>query len=126
MLFAVALFGSVASRADDIKEADYPVQYEVTMTAKDSKVPIEKKCAMTLRDKSKPDVEINVWKGGVGSCQLLVKGMVYRGRQNDKKNQIELVIPIGDTKAKIDTWQIIGTVELTPKSERPGSEGPGS
>jgi hypothetical protein len=121
LLLAVVLFGSILSRADDIKEADYPVQYEVTMTAKDSKGPVDKKCTMTLRDKSKPDVAINVWKKGVGSCQLLDSSMVYRGRQNDKKNQIEIVIPVGETKARIDTWQIIGTVDLTPRSERPGS-----
>jgi hypothetical protein len=121
LLLPVVLFLSVPSRADDIKEADYPVQYEVVMTAKDGKLPVEKKCSMTLRDKSKPDVAINVWKKGVGSCQLLDSGMVYRGRQNDKKNQIEIVIPVGETKARIDAWQIIGTVNLKPQSERPGS-----
>jgi len=119
-LFLVALaVGAVW--ASDIKEADYPVQYEVTMATKDSKLAVERQCAMTLRDKAKPDIEINVWKKGIGSCQLLDQGKVYRGRENEKKNEIEIVIPVGDTKAKIETWQIAGKVNLKPLSERPQS-----
>lgn len=109
------------SRASDIKEADYPVQYEVMPAGKDGKAAADKKCTMTLQDKTKPDVAINVWKKGVGACRILDEGKVYRGRQNDKKNAIEIVIPVGETKARIETWEIIGIVDLKPRTERPSS-----
>lgn len=109
------------TRASDIKEADYPIQYEVTAATKDSKLAVEKQCTMTLQDKAKPDIAINVYKKGIGSCQLLDQGKIYRGRPNARKNEIEIVIPVGDTKARIDTWQIVGTVDLKPKSDRPQS-----
>jgi len=120
-LFCLSALLPASSRASDIKEADYPVQYEVTMAAKDSKLAVDKQCTMTLVDKAKPDTAINVWKKGFGSCQLLDQGKVYRGRENDKKNEIEIVIPVGETKARIETWQIGGTVDLKPRSERPSS-----
>lgn len=107
-------------RAGDIKEADYPNQYEVMNTNKSSKLMVEKSCSMTLRDKAKPGVAINVAKNGYGSCQILENGKVYRGRQNAKKNELELVIT-GEKKdkAKVENWQIVGTVDITPGSERP-------
>ena len=121
LLAFVFSFTPGPSRASDIKEADYPVQYEVMPAGKDGKPAADKKCTMTLQEKSKPDVAINVWKKGLGSCQLLDQGKVYRGRQNDKKNSIEIVIPVGETKARIETWEIIGIVDLKPRAERPSS-----
>lgn len=112
---------AVSLRASDIREVDYPVQYQVMTTGKESKLAADKKCTMTLVDKAKPDVAINVWKKGVGSCQLLDPNTVYRGRENDKKNEIEIVIPVGDTKARIESWGIAGTVDLKPRTERPGA-----
>ena len=98
-----------------IKGDDYPVQYEVMDTSKDGKVAGEKSCTMTLRDQSQNKVVINVWKKGVGACHVLDTGKVYRGRLNDKKNEIELVILVGTDKARVEDWQIIGTVDITPK-----------
>lgn len=112
---------AVSLPASDIREVDYPVQYQVMTTGKESKLAVDKKCTMTLVDKAKPEVAINVWKRGIGSCQTLDPNTVYRGRENDKKNEIEIVIPVGETKARIDTWQIIGTVDMKPKSDRPGA-----
>src|SRR5580704_18438978 len=106
LVLSLAVFAPVVGRASDIKEADYPVQYEVMMTTKDSKLAVEKQCTMTLRDKAKPDVAINVWKKGIGSCELLDQGKVYRGRENDRKNEIEIIIPVGESKARIEAWQI--------------------
>jgi hypothetical protein len=122
LLLLVLPILSVPVRAGgEIKEADYPNQYEVTDTSKGSKVLVEKSCSMTLRDKAKPDVVINVSKKGYGSCQLLDNGKVYRGRLNDKKNEIEIVIPVGVTKARVEGWQITGTVDAKPRSDRPTS-----
>jgi hypothetical protein len=104
----------VPLRAGDIKEVDYPVQYEVMDTGKSQSMVIEKVCSMTLRDKAKPDVAINVQRKGYGSCHVPDSGKVFRGRENDKKNAIDLVILVGEDKARIETWQIIGTVEITP------------
>jgi hypothetical protein len=101
-------------RADDIKEVDYPVQYEVMETTKSQTMVIQKVCSMTLRDKAKPNVAINVTRKGVGSCHIPDSGTVFHGRQNDKKNQIELVILVGEDKARIEAWQIVGTVQMTP------------
>ncbi len=121
LVLSLAVFAPVVGRASDIKEADYPVQYEVMMTTKDSKLAVEKQCTMTLRDKAKPDVAINVWKKGIGSCELLDQGKVYRGRENDRKNEIEIIIPVGESKARIEAWQIGGTVDLKPRADRPSS-----
>lgn len=124
MLLLLVLFPvlAVALRAGgDINEADYPTQYEVTDSSRAAKLVIEKDCSMTLRDKAKPDVTINVSKKGYGSCQLLASGQVYHGRQNDKKNQIELVVPVSDSKARVENWQITGTVDAAPRADRPTS-----
>lgn len=115
----VLQFVAVAVRADDIKEADYPNQYEVVEAGKTGKI-VEKTCSMTLHDKAKPDVTITVSRKAVGSCQPLDSGKVYRGRENQKKNEIEIVVPVGDTKARVENWQINGIVNTTPTSERPG------
>src|SRR5579871_1877485 len=56
-LIALALsIAAVSVRASEIKESDYPNQYEVMMTNKTSKMMINKSCAMTLRDRAKPNV----------------------------------------------------------------------
>jgi len=102
-----------------IKEADYPNQYEVVNANKTSKLMVEKSCSMTLRDKAKPNVALNVFKKGYGSCQTLDGGKVFRGRLNEKKNEIELVIPEDKDKARVEEWQIIGTVDMTPSANRP-------
>src|SRR5580658_3732237 len=99
-----------------IKEADYPNQYEVMNTSKTSKLMVEKSCAMTLRDKAKPNVAVNVFKKGYGSCQILDSGKVFHGRLNQKKNEIELVKPEEKDKARVEEWQIIGTVDITPSA----------
>jgi len=109
-------------RAGGVKDSDYPNQYEVINTNKSSELVVKKSCSMTLRDKAKPNVAIDVAKNGYGSCQLLDQGKVYRGRQNTKKNELELVIT-GDKKDKdrVEIWQIVGTVDINPGSERPTS-----
>ena len=117
----VLLSTAIPLCATDIKEADYPVQYEVMTATKDSKLKVDKQCAMTLRDKAKPDQAINVWKRGMGSCQVLEQGKVYRGRVNEKKNEIEIVLPVGDAKARVEVWQIVGTIDLKPRADRPQS-----
>ena len=40
-----------------IKEADYPVEYEVENTSKTAKLVIEKRCSMTLRDRANTNVD---------------------------------------------------------------------
>lgn len=110
LLFA-AQMASVPVLADGtIKEADYPAEYEVVNTSKTGKRVIEKQCSMTLRDRAKTNVDLNVARTGFGSCHVLENGKVYRGRENQKKNQIELVIPVGEDKARVEDWQIVGTV----------------
>ena len=103
--------------AGTIKEADYPTQYEVVNTSKSGSLVVEKFCSMTLRDKSKPNTAINVQKKGYGSCKVLDSGKVFHGRQNEKKNEIEIVIPEekNKDKARVEDWQIVGTVDITPK-----------
>lgn len=109
-LFAFQLLAATGW-ADDIKEVDYPVHYEVLSASKDDKAVIEKVCSMTLRDQAKADVIINVSRKRIGSCPDVPAGKVYNGRQNDKKNALELVILVGETKARIETWHIDGTVK---------------
>lgn len=103
-------------RASDIKESDYPVQYQVIEAATgSSKLRFVKSCSMTLRDQAKPNVALNVTKGG--GCEALVKGKVYRGRENQKKNEIELVITVGGKKARVEDWQLIGTADISPSTQ---------
>ncbi len=97
-----------------IKEADYPVEYEVVNSSKTAKRVIEKQCSMTLRNRARTNVDLNVERIGFGSCHVLENGKVYRGRQNQKQNQIELVILVGEDKARIENWQIVGTVNYAP------------
>jgi hypothetical protein len=100
--------------AGTIKEADYPVQYEVVSASKAGEPAVGKSCSMTLRDQAQTKVVVNVWKKGLGACQVPDSGKVYRGRVNQKKNEIELVIPVGTDKARVEEWQIIGTVDINP------------
>jgi len=76
-------------------------------TTKSDKLVVEKFCSMTLRDQAKTNVAINVSKKGYGSCQVLPNGKVFHGRQNQKKNEIELVIPAEKKdKARVEDWQM--------------------
>jgi len=93
--------------AETINQKDYPVQYQVMNSSK-------KPCTLSLRDQAKQDVSINVSRNG--SCHPLDKGKIYRGRQNDKKNEIELLIP-GDKKPRVEEWHIDGIVNITPRSQ---------
>jgi hypothetical protein len=95
--------------ADDIKEADYPVHYEVLSASKSDKVVVAKVCSMALRDQANPNVTINVSRKRIGSCPVVPSGQVFNGRQNDQKNAVELVILVGETKARIESWHIDGT-----------------
>jgi hypothetical protein len=119
LLLALPILAVPVRAGGTIKEADYPVQYEVMDTSKSDTLVIEKFCSMTLRDKAKTNVAISVQKKGYGSCHVLDKGMVFRGRLNQKKNEIELVIPENKGKAMVEDWQVIGTVDLTPSATRP-------
>jgi len=114
------LMASAPALADGtIKEADYPVQYEVVNGSKSARLGVEKQCSMTLRDKAKENVDLNVERTGFGGCRLLENGKVYRGRENQKENRIEIVILVGRDKARIENWQIVGTVNNTPSSDPP-------
>jgi len=115
-LLAVQIAAVPALAGGVIKEADYPVEYEVVSTNKTPKLVIEKQCSMTLRDRAKTNVDLNVARTRYGSCHVLEKGKVYRGRENQKKNRIELVILVGEDKARIENWQIVGTVNTAPSS----------
>jgi len=97
--------------ADDIKEADYPLHYEVLSAGKTDKLVIQKVCSMELRDQAKADVIISVSRKRVGSCHDLPSGKVYNGRQNGEKNAIELVIPVGENRARIESWHIDATLK---------------
>jgi len=105
LLFVLQIL-AVPIRAGTIKEADYPIQYEVMNTSKS--------CSMTLRDQAKPNVALNVQRKGYASCRGLDSGKVFRGRQNQKKNEIELVIPVDKGRARLQDWQIIGIVDINP------------
>ena len=100
---------TVIGWADDIKEADYPVHYEVLSASKSDKVVIEKVCSMALRDQANANVIIAVSRKRIGSCPVSPEGKVYNGRQNGEKNTIELVIPVGENKARVETWHIDAT-----------------
>jgi hypothetical protein len=106
---------AVPTWAGDIKEVDYPIQYEVMSTGKADKLKVEKVCSMTLRDRANTNVTLNVSRQSYGSCHILDSGKVYRGRKNERKNEIELVIPVGEDKARVEDWQIIGIVNINPR-----------
>jgi hypothetical protein len=97
--------------AGDIKEADYPVHYEVLSASKPDKGASQKICSMELRDKANANVIITVSRAHMGSCSVLPSGKVYNGRENGEKNVIELVIPVGENKARIESWHVDGTVK---------------
>ena len=117
--FGLQMVAVPALARGTIKEADYPVEYEVVNSNKTAKLVIEKQCTMTLRNRARTNVDLNVERTGFGSCQVLEDGKVYRGRENQKKNQIELVILVGQDKARIENWQIVGTVNNTPSPTPP-------
>jgi hypothetical protein len=116
LLFAVQTMSVWVLAGGVIKEADYPVEYEVVNSSRTTKLVMEKQCLMTLHDRAKTNVDLNVARTRFGSCHVLENGKVYRGRENQKKNQIELVILIGEDKARIENWQIVGTVNTTSNS----------
>ena len=97
--------------ADDIREADYPVHYEVLSASKTDKLVIQKICSMTLRDQANANVIISVSRTRIGSCHVLPSGKVYNGRQNGGKNAIELVIPVGENRARVESWHIDATLK---------------
>lgn len=97
--------------ADDIKEANYPVRYEVLTASKADAAANQKGCSMELRDKSNPKVIITVSRRHIGSCTVLPGGKVFEGRENAEKNVVELVIPVGESKARVESWHIDGTVK---------------
>ena len=114
LLFLVSQILAVPVRADDIKESDYPILYEVVNTDKTDKFVVQKICSMTIRDQADANVLLTVSKTGYGSCHVLDSGKVYNGRRNEKKNQIELVIPVGQDKARVEGWQINAIVHTNP------------
>jgi hypothetical protein len=115
LLFCACQFLATATWAGDIKEADYPVQYAVMSSDRADKLLVEKICSMTLHDQANPNVTISVSRNGYGSCHVLATGEVYHGRENQKKNEVELVIPVGAEKARVERWQINGIVSTSPK-----------
>ena len=117
LLFVFPLFVA-AGWADDIKEADYPIHYEVLSGSKTDKLMIQKICSMTMRDQADADVIISLSRKRIGSCNVLPSGEVYNGRQNQEKNTIELIIPVGEDRARIESWHIDSTVKNpTAKAE---------
>jgi len=115
--FAVQIASLPARAGGTIKEADYPIEYEVASSGKTAKMAIRETCSMTLHDRAKPNTDLNVQRSGIGPCHVLQNGMVYRGRENQKENRIELVILVGKDKARIENWRIVGTVS---KASSPG------
>lgn len=97
--------------ADDIKEVDYPIHYEVLIASKSDKLIIQKVCLMMLRDQANANVIISVSRKRIGSCDVLPSGEIYNGRQNVEKNAIELVIPVGEDRARVESWHIDSTVK---------------
>jgi hypothetical protein len=120
-LLLLALFVLVVSSAPiwagngTIKGDDYPVVYEVMDYGKKGGAAGDKSCSMVLRDQSQTKVAINVSRKGVGACHVLDSGKTYRGRVNQKKNELELVVLIGTDKARVEDWQIDGTVDIKPQ-----------
>jgi hypothetical protein len=109
-LLLVIQLGAGTTWADDIREVDYPIRYEVLSTSKTDKLVIRKTCSMTLRDQANMNVTIGVSRTRLGACSVLTEGMVYNGRQNEEKNVIEIVIPVGEDRAKVENWHIDSTV----------------
>jgi hypothetical protein len=105
----VFLFLTATGWADDIKEVDYPVHYEVLSASKSDKVVIQKVCSLSLRDQANANVIISVSRKRIGSCPVFASGGVYNGRQNAEKNTLELVIPVGENKARVESWHIDAT-----------------
>jgi hypothetical protein len=97
--------------ADDIKEANYPVHYEVLSTSKTDNLVIQKVCSMALRDQTNANVIITVSRKRIDSCHVLPSGKVYNGRLNAEKHAIELVIPVGENRARVENWHIDATVQ---------------
>jgi hypothetical protein len=97
--------------ADDIKEVDYPVHYEVISAGKTDKLVIQKVCSMALRDQANANFIISVSRKRIDSCHVLPSGKVYNGRLNGKKHAIELVIPVGENRARVENWHIDATVQ---------------
>ena len=102
---------TAAGWADDIKEADYPIHYEVLSPSNSDNPVIQKVCSMALRDQANANVIITVSRKHIGSCHVLPGGKVYNGRQNGEKNAIELVIPVGENRARVESWHIDATVK---------------
>lgn len=121
LLFGVPMISAPVLANGTIKEADYPVQYEVVNGSKSARLGVEKQCSMTLHDKAKENVDLNVARSGIGGCHLLENGKIYRGRENQKENRIEIVILVGQDKARIENWQIVGTVNNTPSPDPPSA-----
>jgi hypothetical protein len=109
-LFVIPLL-TAAGWADDIKQADYPVHYEVLSASKADKAMIQKVCSMTLRDQANANITITVSRKRIGSCPVLPSGNVYNGRENAEKNAVELVIPVGESRARVESWHIDGIVK---------------
>jgi hypothetical protein len=114
-LFAAFLFAfqllTATGWADDIKEADYPAHYEVLDASKTGKPVIQNVCSMALRDQANANVIITVSRKRIGPCHVLPSGKVYNGRQNGEKNAIELVILVGENRARVESWHIDATVK---------------
>jgi hypothetical protein len=110
VLFVFQLFTPTAW-ADDIKEADYPVHYGVLSASKSDNLVIQKVCMMTLRDQANADVTISISRKRIGSCDVLPNGEAYNGRQNAENNTIELVMPVGEDRARVERWHIDSTVK---------------
>jgi hypothetical protein len=109
--FLVFQLLGMTGRADDIKEADYPVHYEVLSASKADKLVIQKVCSMALRDQAKANFVISVSRKRIDSCHVLPGGKVYNGRENGEKNTIEIVIPVGENRARVESWHIDAIVK---------------
>lgn len=110
-LFFVFQVLTATGWADVIKQADYPVHYEVLGGSKADAMAIQKVCSMELRDQAKANVIITVSRKRIGSCAVPPVGNVYNGRENGKKDAIEIVIPVGENRARVETWHINATVK---------------
>jgi hypothetical protein len=109
--FVALQFFTATARADVIKEADYPIHYEVLGGSKSDNLVIRKVCTMTLRDQANADVIISISRKRIGSCDVLPSGEAYNGRQNTDDNTIELVIPVGEDRARVERWHVDSTVK---------------
>ncbi len=73
-------FWTASGWADDIKEADYPVHYEVLSANKADELVVQKVCSMQLRDQANAKVIITVSRKRIGTCHGLPDGKVYNGQ----------------------------------------------